>query len=239
MDFNKSKIPNKITPCPIAEAVVELRYEPSVPAEAIVGILFNAFKSDFPTLEKLPILELPSVIRDSDPNLKYAAHYRMRSKNFQLLIGPRSFAVINPKEYAGWTTYFSIIEKTFAILQGLQVISKPTRIGLRYISFFEKLDIFNNLKMGFELAGNSMIGSNNVVRSEFNYESFKCVVQLANNSVLNNTIPGSTIDIDIIKENDAAILTNLKANIELAHNVEKQIFFSLLKEEYLAKFSQE
>jgi len=113
------------------------------------------------------------------------------------------------------------------------------RIGLRYISFFENLDVLPNLKFELNLSGNSLIGASNVIRSEFELNSFKCIVQIANNALLNGKTSGSTIDLDIIRENDAAILTNLTKNIELAHDTEKQIFFSLLKEDYLKKFNPE
>ena len=44
------QIPKKITPCPILEAIVEIRFEPEEPDDAIFGIIYNKFKKRFPKL---------------------------------------------------------------------------------------------------------------------------------------------------------------------------------------------
>ena len=69
------QIPKKITPCPILEAIVEIRFEPEEPDDAIFGIIYNQFKKSFPEIEKLPILQIPDQFRSKDPNLIYKPHY--------------------------------------------------------------------------------------------------------------------------------------------------------------------
>ena len=41
------KLPISISPCPIIEAIFEVRFEASVPGDAISGIIFNEFKNEF------------------------------------------------------------------------------------------------------------------------------------------------------------------------------------------------
>lgn len=239
MNFEIEKLPKKINPCPITEAVVEMRFESKLPPDVIPGIAFNSLKGTFPKIEKLPIMQLPPVIRDNDPNLKFSPQYKLSNNDFIFQIGPRCFSVVCPKEYKGWTKYSEEIEKSFKVVQDLGIIDKPLRVGVRYISFFENTDIFQNLKVEMNLAGNSLIGSQNIIRSEFSYENFKCVVQLANSAIMNSKQSGSTIDIDVITDNHSTILSNFKAIVNSAHDLEKKLFFSFVKPEFLQKFSPE
>jgi len=57
------KIPKKIDPCPIVEAIVEIRFDSNLPGDAIFGVIYNQFKEDYPKFTKLPILQLPEAIR--------------------------------------------------------------------------------------------------------------------------------------------------------------------------------
>lgn len=239
MNFNIDKLPVRISPCPIAEAIVELRFESlNMPVEVFLGSIYEHFKNKNPKLEKLPILDLPAVLRDTDPGLLFSPYYRFTVGEFQLQFGPRSFAVVNPKEYAGWTNYSTLIRDSFDFLEREGILQNPSRLGLRYISFFEGKDILSSLKVGLDLSGNSMIPASNIIRSEFNYQNFRCIVQLGNNTLLNNEISGSTIDLDIIKEEKMS-LKELASIIDSAHELEKQIFFSLLKEDFLNEFNPE
>lgn len=239
MNFEIEKLPKKISPCPITEAVVEMRFESKLPPEVIPGIAFNALKSTFPKIETLPVMQLPPVIRDNDPNLKFSPQYKLSNSDFIFQIGPRCFSVVCPKEYKGWTKYAEQIDKVFSVVQGLGIIEKPLRVGVRYISFFENTDIFKHLKVEMKLAGNSLIGSQNIMRSEFEYENFKCVVQLANSAIMNNKQKGSSIDIDVITDNNSTILSNFKAIVNTAHELEKKLFFSFVDPEFLKKFNPE
>ena len=77
-------LPIKINPCPIVDCVVELRFKISIEPAAVFGIVYNAFKSDYPTVEKMPVLNLPEEIRLNDPNLIYQPWYRLRNGGFLL-----------------------------------------------------------------------------------------------------------------------------------------------------------
>lgn len=239
MNFDINKVPKRISPCPITEAVVELRFESKLPPEVIPGIVFNSLKGTFPKIETLPVMQLPPVIRDNDPNLKFSPQYKLSNNDFIFQIGPRCFSVVCPKEYKGWSKFYEQIDKAFDTVKALGIIDKPIRVGVRYISFFENIDIYPELKLTLSLADNSLIGSQNIVRSEFDYANFKCVIQLANSALLNNKVKGSSVDIDIIADKSATILTDFKAIVGGAHELEKKLFFSILKPDFLQKFNPE
>ena len=58
------KLPFSIDPCPILEAIFEIRFESSFPGDAIFGIVYNEFKDEFQEVEQLPVLQLPAAMRD-------------------------------------------------------------------------------------------------------------------------------------------------------------------------------
>ncbi len=92
------KLPLSINPCPIIEAIFEIRFESSFPGDAIVGIVYNRFKAEFQNVTQLPVLQLPAAIRTQDPNLKFSPHYKIENNNFIIQIGPNVFSLANIKE---------------------------------------------------------------------------------------------------------------------------------------------
>lgn len=248
MQFKATKIPKKISPCPIIEAVVELRFKPTsgTPKEAIPGILYNKLiGTDFSEFNKLPVTEIPEFVRESDPNLKYAALYASQHKNIPSLrfqFGPRSCSLVSGIDYTGWDVLYRELSKMVEDIHSLKFVKEIERIGLRYISFFKDENIFKNTHASCDLAGNSMLESATTLRSEFKLDSFFCALQMSNTAHLSDGKSGSLIDIDVFKtfpeETDLQIEPFLGA-IKDAHDLEKMVFFSLLKEEYLRKLNPE
>lgn len=233
------KVPIKISPCPIIESVVELKFESKTPPMVIPGIVYDKLKGTFPILEKLPVMEFPSAIRDNDPNFKYSPYFRMRNKDFIVQIGPRCFSVLCPKEYKGWTLFKKQIEEVFQVINGLKIIDQPIRLGVRYINFFDNKNIFEKIKIKLELASYKLIGDDikNVVHTELVVGNFRSVIQLANNATLNSTEKGSTVDIDISTDDTSIILKDFVDIVEKAHETEKKIFFGVLKEDFINEYS--
>lgn len=239
MNFKGTRTPNRITPCPITEAVVELRFESGMPTELIPALIYNQFRKEFPTLEKLAVMELPAAIRDQDENLRFSPHFRGKSKDFFLQIGPRAISIVCPKEYKGWTLFSKQIEHVINGLKSLNIVDMSTRIGLRYISFFENTNIFEHIKLDFSLTSSPLTNARNILRTEFELDGLLHVLQITNAALLNRKVSGSTIDIDIVAEGNNVLLKDIVGIIEKAHIAEKQLFFGILKEEYLAKFNPE
>ncbi len=239
MKFTTKKIPKKITPCPINEAIFELRFESNLSAEIIPGILFNELNSEFPTIERLPILEMPQVIRDSNPNLKYSPHHVFQSEEYRFQVGPNAFSLICPKEYVGWGNFKEKIEFILEAVKAVSLIKQPVRTGLRYINLFENKNIFESLKIDLSIDGNPLIDHQNYIRSEFDYSGYKCLLSISNQSKTADADQASVVDIDIIKKISNEGDINYPDIITKSHTTEKEIFFSLLKEEYLETFNPE
>jgi uncharacterized protein (TIGR04255 family) len=237
------KIPKKITPCPIAEAIFEIRFDSDLPGDAVFGIIYNEFKSEFKNLTKLPILQLPDPIRTKDPNLIYSPHYKLQNKNFILQVGPKVLSLVNIKEYCGWDLFSKKIEKTFTKISKTGVIKTPTRIGLRYVNFFENLDIYE--KSNLKLLLNSEPFNASHIDLTANVPTKYCIsrVKMANKAIIGiegKKLDGSIIDIDVeYKKAFENFFEHSREIAEIAHEDEKIIFFGLLKDKFLKSLNPE
>lgn len=236
-----TKIPTKINPCSIFEAIVEIRFAAKVMPDTIFGMLYPKFADKYPQnkIEKLPVLQIPDEIRSKDPALKYNPYYRLKSDKYLLQIGPQVISIACPKEYVGWDNFLHEIRRVFEIVKQAQVVEKIERLGLRYINYFD-FNIFDNIVLKVEFEGLSLGDKATYIRSEIPIDSFLNVLQIANKAIVegdSNTV--SVIDIDTAFLGDDISFEQLEKLISDAHNSEKKLFFSLLKPEYLLTLSPE
>lgn len=223
-------LPKKITPCPIKEAVFELRFESSVPEDAIFGIVFNQFKDDFNnTATSLPILEIPSQIRNKDPNLMFAPHYKMDSEFFTMQVGPKVISLVNIKEYKGWEYFKERISKTFEKLQEIGVVTKINRLALRYINIFPNNNIFKSSSVQVMLEDSPLDSTNINLVTEIKNGAISSSVRVisgAQVSMGNEIIQGSVVDIDSFIQNVDSSLFIDKLN--QVHEEEKRLFYKII-----------
>ena len=230
-------IPTKITPCPVVEAIVELRFQAEFPDEAVFGVIYNSFHNETGEIEKLPILQLPESIRSTDPNLIYKPHYRLRTGEYTIQIGPKVFSLANINEYVGWDTFSTVIDNKLQKLFNLGIIKSIERFGLRYINLFSDMNIYEKSTLKIHL------GENNQYRNKINLTmamptgDFLSKLILVNNAEVKlqlkeKTVKGSLLDIDVALEKKINI-KKITGIVEQAHNEEKKLFFSLLNPDFL------
>lgn len=237
------KLPKKITPCPIVEAIIEIRFESDLPGDAVFGIAYNAFKNEYSSVKKLPISQIPETIRSKDANLIFSPHYSLQKENFSLQIGPKVFSLANTKEYSGWGLFSEKAYEVFNKILQLEIVKQIIRIGLRYVNIFEDLDIYKKSKLKMILHENSFNASKLNLTAEVSGDNCVHLLKMINNAevmIENNTLSGSIIDIDTIPENfSGSFFDNMKEFIEKAHVEEKKLFFSLLKDDFLESLNPE
>ena len=236
------KIPKKITPCPISEAIFEIRFDSVLPGDAIFGIFYKEFKDEYKEFIKLPILQFPEVVRSRDPNLIHSPHYKLQRDNFLLQIGPKVFSLVNFKEYSGWDTFSQKITDTINKIASTEVINIINRVGLRYINFFKDIDIYNKSNLKMMLNQKPFETSNFDLTAEIQTEKCTNRVKIANNALMGSPkekAKGSIIDIDVVYKNIDNFFQNIKEVIDISHGDEKQLFFSLLNEEYIKTLNPE
>lgn len=233
-------LPIKITPCPIVETVLEIRFSSLFPSEVIYGLFFNPLKEIFDSnIEKLPMAQIPDLIRNQDPNFKFKPYFRVVKDNTVFQFAPDLINIININSYLGWDVFFEKIKTILDSIASTNVINKIERISLRYIDFFE-LDIIDKINLDINL-NNSILKSNEIfLRAKIENEEVDKILQVSNSAmIVKNSLPinGSTLDIDISLKDYSKVSANDKENlyslIDKLHTEEKETFFQLLKEDFL------
>lgn len=237
------RLPKEISPCPIAQAIVELRFvsSPEVPADAIFGLAFGSLSKKYPSVTNLPILQLPEQMREADPNLRYQAHHRFTRENLSISLGPHVFVFSCASPYVGWDKFFSWMKEDLEpILKIDGLVEDFERLGVRFINFFDGPAI-ESIAMSVE--ANKLPMKECQFHATFVYpeDEFTSIVQIANKadvSIDNKVKNGSVIDIDTHRQ---SILGEIKKDlwgyIDRAHLCEKKIFYALLKQEALDKLN--
>jgi uncharacterized protein (TIGR04255 family) len=236
------KIPKRITPCPIVEAIVEIRFETSFPSDAIFGILYTKLSEKYKNYEKLPILQMPEFIRLQDPELKYQPYYKLLDDNFWVQIGSNVISISNVETYAGWDTFSQRVKEVIRYLSDSKIVTKITRFGIRYIDFF-KLDIFEKINLKITLNENLFLAERISFQSSIIKDNSLINLQISNNvNVSMNGIDsmGSIIDIDTYVNDLGLNFLNQENDIlEISHQKEKELFFEILDEKFLESLSPE
>ncbi len=232
-DSSVSKLPQKISPCPIKEAIVEVRFESEIPSDAVFGIFYSEFKTDYPTVDELPILQLPEFVRKQDKTLQHKPHYKLSNNDgFLFQVGPRVVSLISVAPYSGWSEFYERLKDIVTRIGKLDVVNSYTRIGVRYINHFE-INVFDVVTLQVALPGHELNNYGTSIRSEIPAGAFKSTLQISNNvDIIGNekTTKCSIIDIDTFIENPQEDVNVL---IENVHLEEKKLFFTLLKPEFV------
>jgi len=240
--FEEITIPKKIE-SPIQEAVFEIRYDCPYPGEALYGLLFDIFK-DFPDKEDhaLPILQMPQQIRLIDPNLKYQPYYRAFRDGYAFAVGPHSIVFSALKPYRGWTEWKSFFYPILDTIREKKIIRSVERIGLRTFDLFDG-NIFDKINAKLTIADRTIDSSPTAFFTEFDEGSVHVLLNLGNAAAVNGqTARKSLIDINCICLFNGEVngfFSSYKETLEKAHQVNKQVFFGLIKQELLSSLNPE
>lgn len=243
----KILLPKKIQPCPIVEAIVEVRFESKVEDAAIFGLIYKEVKEKYPgEVQKLPILLLPEEIRSKDSNLKYMPFYKLSKDNLSLQIGPNVISLLCSKEYIGWERFSEAIRESFKLIQKADIVKQITRLGIRYINFFE-FDILKSINLQIMKKDEPLSSTETLLQVKVPSGRFINTLKVANTAkITTNKEPkeqrfGSIIDIDTEIENmeEEDFFGGMKGLLDAGHKEEKILFFDLLKPEFLKTLNPE
>lgn len=232
------KIPKKITPCPIVSAVAELRFSTDLPAEVVLGSAFPLFREEFSNFEKLPITDVPSFVRDQQPDLEFAPYYQLRSDKFMVQVGPKCFSVLPVGEYPGWGAYGPTTVRLFQKFLGAGIVKKVIRTSLRYTNFFAG-DVLSNLNVQVTLDEKPLKATETVIRSLTEWAGFPQILQITNTAKQNTTI-GTLVDVDtLLLTVPDGFSDQYPYILESLHAAEKSLFYSVLKQSFVETLSPE
>ncbi|KAF0249423.1 MAG: hypothetical protein FD167_1179, partial [bacterium] len=209
----------------------------------------NTLKDRYSNLEKLPILQLPEVVRNSDPTLTHLPHYKLSKYPFTLQIGSKVIALSIEESYSEWDDLVKESRYLFNILNTLKFIEKVSRFAIRYINFFENMDIFQQINLSISpenpLDNIAVISDQMSFRTLVKDKKFHTNLLISNNIEMvkikeNSKMNGSIIDLDTYLLNiEGEFFSKADELLLEAHSVEKTLFFSLLKEEFINTLNPE
>lgn len=233
------KIPNKLSPSPIIEAVVELRFSSKLPSDVIVGLTYEKFKEGYENMQTLPIMQVPEQLRLVDQNLVYQPTHAFPSDSYTLQIGPRVLSLlVRPTEgdYVGWTKFSEELQSVFQGISEMDLVENLERVGVRFINFFAKENIEG--KTNFEIKF-PIPFDNYFFGGEIKEEDLTSRLTISNNANV-NLEPGSIIDIDTyVNEGIEDKFANVVDYVSRAHTLTKKVFFTTISDEYLKNFNPE
>lgn len=239
MDFpipTLEKLPARITPCPILEAVMEIRFVTGQEWSVLPGLLYAQIGDHYPKIEKLAVSELPEEILRNDPALVYVPRLRFAGEGFVIQFGPRVISLLTRGEYPGWRR---IKEELAWLLERLKLagfIHEGERLGMRYIDFFEE-DIFSRLVLDVRSDGQTVSGVEMNFATVFRRGDLTARLILNNGAMVargNEVIRGSILDLDVwLEASEFDIFGDAVEKFESAHRCNKEIFFGLLKTDFL------
>jgi uncharacterized protein (TIGR04255 family) len=246
------KIPKKISPDRIKDSIVEIRYSSNLPYEVIIGLLFQSLDESY-TYTNRPLGK--QLLSAASPNnlqqeitLSLGGQILFYNDKIKIQLLPQSIIFNCLSNYIGWASYRVEIEKALAQFSKANVFLEYNRLGVRYISEYVKTDLKDCVKFSFTFGMPNISSESYTFNSQFKYKDYRVILNLNNRiPVINQTIqnqsiitPVSLIDIDVILENiKIDTFPELVVRLDEAHSGEKEIFFNLLKEEFLSSLNPE
>lgn len=244
------RIPKKINPDRIQDSFVQVFFSTVVPFEPLVGYVYHA----------LAPLGFSYLNRPQQPEAGL-----FPSEGFSLQIGPQHFfyreeVSIRMDEpgallfncmgpYIGWEQYSTIIRDVLTALFEANIISSFLRVGIRYVSLFENMDVQDALTLSFSMG---------VQQQDYRLAHFRTVWEDKEGYLISVTLgteraPGvienedgtilakkSVIDIDVIRQGfELKNLEEMFSLIDETHLHEKTVFFGLMKEDFLNSLNPE
>jgi len=245
MTKNKEKIemPKKIIPCPIVNAIVEIRFGNS--RNKTDNEIYSLIKDELETNsgkslnEKLQKLNFSHLLTNQ---------YLLKDKNLVIQYGNDIISIINEIEYIGWEKFFKKIKKIWDKILKSDFIISFDNLTVKYINLFEEKDfktknIFNKSTIDITLNKNNIMNKNiNLSINDNLNNTLKRYINI--NNKVNATIgdakihkEGSLINISI-HTNDFD-KNNLYDKINLCHNEVKKTFFSLLNDKFIEEIKKD
>jgi uncharacterized protein (TIGR04255 family) len=148
----------------------------------------------------------------------------------------------------GWRDLSARFDETLNLLKQTDVVKTVHRFGLHYINYFDH-NILRNLTLAFSVDGESLFGESTLFKTVIPCDGYKLQLQVLTEVKVTPQIPslkikqgetGSLIDIDCYQDYPGAegdLLKAIGTFIESAHAGEKQVFFSLLNDDFLKTFN--
>ncbi|SKB73911.1 TIGR04255 family protein [Malaciobacter marinus] len=237
------ELPKKLKKSTILETVTEFRFKNRLEIEDVFFIVKSKLDEKGYKYTKTPLLEIPPAIREGDQNLKYATYYIFQKGKYLVNVSPQKISFSNKGFYNGWKDYFTFIVEIYESLGSLFEKWEFDRLSMRYINFFNEIDIFENINIKIEMP--EILSKKNENSKSYSSEikmndNITLKLQVINNLSLRNeenkVSIGSIVDTDVFLD---ANVKDYEKSLNILHDTTKEIFFNILKPEFIEKLEPE
>lgn len=236
------QLPKKIMPDRLKDAIVEIHYEYSLPFEVFLGIIFQNLDDNFIyTNAPLDINknQFESVYKKTNLSVFY-------NDRIKVLCRPKSFIFNFLSSYIGWSAYEGEIYGFLSQILKPQLDGfKFNRTSVRYISEYENVSLDKCFKFKFTFGMPNVQSDVFTFRSEFSQNNLSIFLNLQNRIRIINEKDGqsdsiSVVDIDVLDNNfETDKLDDLMKIISRVHEKQKEVFFSIITDEFLKTLKPE
>ena len=232
-----ARLPERISPCPIIEAIFEARFVSIESWPTLPGLLYGQIRDRYKEQVNLPLLQVPEALRAQDPALTHLPLLQFKGDKFIVQLGPRVVSLVTkPRDYPGWPAIREELAWLLARVQAAAFVRETERIGVRYIDFFSG-DIFPHLRIGVQVDGLPLKETQADLTTILRFDRISARLQVTNGAIVGTAAGpqvGSVLDVDSwVGPADADLFGHGLERFTDLHGTVKQLFFGLLKPEYL------
>ncbi|TDT43597.1 uncharacterized protein (TIGR04255 family) [Halospina denitrificans] len=232
----------KLKTDPIVEALFEIRFRKSdaMPSSALAGLVFSAYREQYPHFENLPASNVPQEVRDRDESFHYKATHRISGDGYAISVGDRVCSLSGRRPYKHWEDFKERILGLIEALKQFNVIEVVDRISLRYINFFESEEVFPDhykyIDFSCNLASKKLEEYPTTVKTQIPVGNCKNIIQIVPGASVSvppdvSETNGLVFDIDSIMDGPFEdFWSKVDGYLDDIHRTEKQIFFESLSE---------
>jgi uncharacterized protein (TIGR04255 family) len=237
-------IPKRLRSEPLIESIWEIRFSSEVRSvgNVLPGFVFNGFASEY-QIEPLPAGNVPRELREADPNLIFAPTVRLSLPPYSIQIGDRVLSFNCSRPYSGRATFGEKIRALASVVEQTGLIKKLERFSMRYIDIIPSSGpSLEPLDAVVKVAGKDLSKSSSLIRAETEEGEFINILQIASSVALqvseSETLSGILVENDTIygKESSWSLL---REKLDALHELNKKLFFDVLKPETIAALGPE
>ena len=227
-------LPKKIFPDRIKDAVVEFNVTYSNPFEVVLGFVLDEIIKNKSYKHINSSNNIPLEIQELS-----GKRYLFYNEKIKFHLTPKAITINCYNSYISWDLYFQEIKNIIDLVSSINKEIIVNRIGLRYVSEYDDVNLDDCLKFEFTFGYPGIKSKHYSFNSEFSYKEALVILTLRNlmpTNISNETKNISHIDIDVIKKDLSIKFSNneiLLNTLDEVHNYEKEVFFNLLKEDFL------
>lgn len=232
----------------MVDAVFELRFSSGMPVSAVLpGALYSYLESKGKKVKihNLPHSQMPSAIRDSDPNFKYIPLVRLEWNGFATHIGDGSVGVLCIMPYRTWKEFREEIVDVIGKTLELGAIKAIERFALKYVNLFQEKSIeqaISGFNLSLKVGGHQLTSEPAQIRMEIKHSSFVHALHLVTQATVGDSFSktkksGAVLEVDSVSTtrwtNLEIFRSQLEENLDAIHAANKEIFFDCLRPELI------